>query len=151
MRLALFQPDIPQNTGTILRMATCFDLPVDIIEPCGFAFSDRRLKRAGLDYLQRAQICRYPSWQDFRKTISTRARLVLLTTKSDIGYTQVEYLDGDVLLVGSETAGVPPEIHEQADVRVRIPTARDCRSLNVAVACAIVAGEALRQTGRFCA
>jgi len=151
MRLALFQPDIPQNTGTILRMATCFDLHVDIIEPCGFALSDRRMKRAGLDYMNRARICRHATWQDFRASFSAGVRLVLLTTKGDMSYTETHYKDGDVLLVGSETAGVPPDVHEQADVRVRIPTAPDCRSLNVAVACAIVAAEALRQTGRFSA
>jgi len=151
MDLALFQPDIPQNTGTLLRTAACLHVGVDIIEPCGFVFSDRHLKRAGMDYLNLAQVVRHASWQAFQslRQGDEGRRLVLLTTKGAVSYTDFGFEPTDVLLLGSESSGVPDEVHGAVDARVTIPMARDARSLNIAVAAAMVLGEALRQTGAF--
>lgn len=150
MRLALFQPDIPQNTGTLLRFAACMGLPVDIIEPCGFLIDDRRLRRAGMDYLDGADLTRHDSWARFLESVNAAgARLVLLTTKASMAYTDHRFDTGDILLVGRESAGVPPEVHEAADARLLIPMVEGVRSLNVAVAAAMVTGEALRQTGQL--
>jgi len=151
MDLALFQPDIPQNTGTLLRTAACLHVGVDIIEPCGFVFSDRHLKRAGMDYLKLAQVMRHASWQAFRtlRQGGEGRRLVLLTTKGAVPYTDYRFEPTDVLLLGSESSGVPDEVHAVVDARVTIPMAPDARSLNIAVAAAMVLGEALRQTGAF--
>ncbi|MCW8914896.1 MAG: tRNA (cytidine(34)-2'-O)-methyltransferase [Magnetovibrio sp.] len=148
MNLALFQPDIPQNTGTLLRMCACLDVDADIIEPCGFVFSDKHLKRSGMDYLDMARINRHVSWSAFRqqKQDVDGGRLVLLTTKSDLSYTDFRFQPGDTLLLGSESTGAPDEVHVAVDARVTIPMAGDARSLNIAVAAAMVLGEALRQT-----
>ena len=146
MRLALYQPDIPQNTGTILRLAACLDLAVDLIEPCGFVLDDRRLRRAGMDYLDRVRLTRHSSWAAFLAARQAGARVVLLTTRAQTPYTAFSFAARDVLLLGSEGAGVPEEVHAAADARVRVPQAAGTRSLNVAVAAAMVAGEALRQT-----
>lgn len=148
MRLALYQPDIPQNTGTILRLAGCLGLGVDIIEPCGFLLDDRRLRRSGMDYLAAVDMVRHRSWHEFR-TARGGHRLVLLTTCGNLSHLDFAYRPDDVLLLGRESAGAPPEVHAAAAAEVRIPMARGNRSLNVAVAAAIVAGEALRQTGLF--
>lgn len=147
MRLALFQPDIPQNTGTMLRLAACLGLAVDIIEPCGFVLSDKRLRRSGMDYLDGVDMTRHISWEHFLER--PRGRIVLLTTKAVTPYTEFSFLADDCLLVGRESAGVPPEVHEQADSQVLVPMTPGFRSLNVAVCAAMVAGEALRQTGGF--
>ena len=148
MRLALYQPDIPQNTGAILRLAACFGLPVDVIEPCGFAFDDRRMRRAGMDYLDHVELHRHRSWEAYRVArAGTAGRLVLLTTKSAIPHTDCRFEASDSLLLGRESAGVPDEVHAAADVRIRIPMRAGLRSLNVAMAAAIVAGEAMRQLG----
>ncbi len=146
MRLALYEPDIPQNTGAVLRLAACFGVAVDLIEPLGFVLDDRRLKRAGMDYLARAAIVRHGSWQRF---LAARAggRLVLLTTAASLPYHRFAFRADDTLLLGRESAGAPPELHEAADARVRIPMTRGARSLNVALAAAIALTEALRQTG----
>ena len=146
MRLVLYQPDIPQNAGTILRMAACLGVAVDIIEPAGFLFSDRHFRRAGLDYAQRATVRRHAYWEAF---VARRdgSRLLLLTTRADIVYTEFAFRTDDALLLGRESAGVPDEVHAAADARLRIPMADGARSLNVAVAAAMVLGEALRQTG----
>jgi tRNA (cytidine/uridine-2'-O-)-methyltransferase len=146
MRLVLYQPDIPQNAGTILRMAACLGVAVGIIEPAGFLFSDRHFRRAGLDYAQRAMVRRYPSWADFAARRDA-SRLLLLTTRTDRVYTEFAFRPDDALLLGRESAGVPDEVHAAADARLRIPMAAGARSLNVAVAAAMVLGEALRQTG----
>jgi tRNA (cytidine/uridine-2'-O-)-methyltransferase len=152
MRLALFEPDIPQNTGTLIRLGACLGLPVDIIEPTGFPWSDRALKRAGLDYWDQADITRHTNWASFldtrRATLSTglRSRIVLLTTKSDLRYTDFTFAPGDTLLLGRESAGAPQEVHDAADARITIPMRTGLRSVNVAVAAAMVAGEAMRQT-----
>lgn len=149
MRIALFEPDIPQNTGAILRTARCLGVAVDLIEPCGFIFSDRRLRRAGLDYLDTASLTRHPSWSVFRERVRPPARLVLLTTGGEHAYTAFRYRADDILLVGRESQGVPDPVRADADARVRIPLADGCRSLNVAVASAIVLAEALRQLDRW--
>lgn len=150
MRLALYQPDIPQNAGTILRMAACFGVACEIIGPAGFDLSDRALRRAGLDYLDKVTLIRHLSFEAFE--LSRRAsghRLVVLTTSAAEAHTAFRYRSGDVLLLGRESAGVPHNVHEAADARLRIPMQTGLRSLNVAVAAAIVLGEALRQTGGF--
>lgn len=152
MRLALYQPDIPQNTGTILRTAACLGVAVDIIAPAGFDLSDRALKRAGLDYLSHVAITRHASWAAFeaaRKATVPPPRLVLLTSRGAAPLTETVFLKDDILLLGRESAGVPEAVHEAADLRVRIPLRPGLRSLNIAVAAAIVLGEALRQTDGF--
>ena len=144
IEIALYQPDIPPNTGTILRMGACFGLKVHIIEPAGFHWSDSAYRRAGLDYLERAVVVRHRSWTSFRTEADGR-RLVLLTTKAALPYTAFEFRPGDIILMGRETLGVPAEVHAEASARLVIPMAPGNRSLNVALACAIVTGEALRQ------
>lgn len=147
MRLALYQPDIPQNAGTIIRLCACLAVPLDVIEPAGFLFTARELRRAALDYAPLAEVVRHVSWDAF---IAARpGRLVLLTTRADTSYLDFRYATGDVLLFGRESAGVPEDVHARADARLRIPLAPDARSLNVAVAAGMVLGEALRQTGGF--
>ncbi len=150
MRIALYEPDIPQNTGTILRLCACLGLEAHIIEPAGFPVTDRAFRRAGMDYLDRVAITRHGSFQafeDWRR--AERLRLVLLTTAAEAAYLDHTFRDDQVLLVGRESAGVPEAVHAAADVRLRIPIAEGLRSLNVAMAVALVAGEALRQTGGF--
>ncbi len=152
MRLALYQPDIPQNTGTILRMAACLGVPVDVIGPAGFDFSHRSLKRAGLDYLEHVEIVRHESFATFeaqRRAQAPAPRLVLLTTHAEETHVSFSFRPDDVLLLGRESAGVPDSVHQQADARVRIPIRAGLRSLNIAVAAAMVLGEALRQTDGF--
>jgi tRNA (cytidine/uridine-2'-O-)-methyltransferase len=150
MRLAVYQPDIPQNTGTILRLAACLAIPVDVIGPTGFDMTDRTLKRAGMDYLEYADITRHVDFAAF--DVARRAagrRLVLLTTKAETAHVAFAFQTGDTLMLGRESAGVPESVHVVADARVRIPLAPGLRSLNIAVAGALVLGEALRQTGGF--
>lgn len=154
MRIALFEPDIAQNTGTILRLAACWGIAVDVIEPCGFLFGDARMRRAGMDYLASAEVVRHHSWTAFaeaRAAVGAIAagRLVLLTTRAQIPFHAAAYTPDDVLLVGRESAGVPDAVHDLADLRVRIPMRPGLRSLNVAVAAAIVLTEALRQTRAY--
>ena len=150
MRLALYQPDIPQNTGTILRLAACLGTPVEIIGPTGFDMTDRTLRRAGLDYLAYVKIIRRESFAAFDGARRARAsRLVLLTTQAPLPYCDFVFRDGDTLLFGRESAGVPAPVHALADARLRIPMVEGRRSLNVAVAAAMVLGEALRQSGGF--
>lgn len=147
MRLALFEPDIPQNTGTLLRLAACFDLPVDIIEPCGFIFNDQKMRRAGMDYLDIVDYTRHDSWEKFYA--AHQGRIVLLTTKGAQTHTSFSFHADDILLLGRESAGVPDYVHNAADARLRIPMRAETRSINVAISGAIVLGEALRQTGGF--
>ncbi len=145
MRLALYQPDIPQNAGTILRLAACMGVGADVIEPCGFIWDDKRLRRAGMDYLDLVDLVRHRSWQQFQAD-RRPGRLVLLTTQAAIRYTDASFCPTDTLLLGRESAGVPLDVHQSADLRVRIPLVHGMRSLNVALAAALVLGEALRQT-----
>ncbi len=142
MRLVLFLPDIPQNCGALLRLGACMGVPVDIVEPCGFVFGDARMRRAGMDYLDQVQLTRHASWHAFRQ--SHRGRLVLLTSKGDIGYTDFAFAPDDAIILGRESAGVPEHVHAQADARLRIPMKSGLRSINVAQAGAMVLGEALR-------
>lgn len=150
MQLALYEPDIPQNTGTILRLAACLAVPVHLIEPTGFDASDRALRRAGLDYLEHAAIHRHASFAAFDSRRREQSlRLVLATTSGETPYTDFRFSSADVLLLGRESAGVPEALHAAADARVAIPMRAGLRSLNVAVAAAMLLGEALRQTDGF--
>jgi tRNA (cytidine/uridine-2'-O-)-methyltransferase len=149
-RLAIYQPDIPQNTGTMLRLAACLGVPVEIIEPAAFDVSDRNLRRSGMDYLQHVTITRHISWRAFETwRQETTGRLVLATTKGAIPYADFAYQPDDIVLVGRESAGVPEEVHAAADARILIPMQPGMRSLNVAVTAAMILGEALRQTRSF--
>jgi tRNA (cytidine/uridine-2'-O-)-methyltransferase len=148
MRLALYQPDIPQNTGTILRLCGCLGIEAHIVEPAGFPSTDRAFRRAGMDYLEAVAITRHASWPDFQAWRQALAcRLVLFTTKATKSYLDFSFAPDDVLLFGRESAGVPDAVHAAADERLLIPMRPGMRSLNVAVAAALAAGEALRQTG----
>ena len=148
VRIALYQPDIAGNTGTILRMAACLGLAVDLIEPAGFDISDRALKRAGMDYLEMATLTRHVDFQRFEEQRRAEGRrLVLLSTRAELPYTQFAFTEGEILLFGRESAGVPEAVHDGADARLLIPMRGGGRSLNVALAAAMVVGEALRQLG----
>ena len=150
LRIALFEPDIPQNTGAILRLAACFRIGVDIIEPCGFVFSERKLRRAGMDYLDKVEIGFHRSWNDFLKTrVLGDARILLFTTKSSQTYTSYSFKQGDTLLFGRESAGVPEYVRQSVTSSITIPMAKGMRSLNVAQAASMVLGEALRQMDVF--
>jgi len=151
MRVALYEPDIPQNAGTIMRMAACLGVAVDLIEPCGFLLGDRQFRRAGMDYLDTLELERHASWDAFigirRK--SAESRLVLLTTRAEIPYAAFRFRPGDVLMAGRESSGVPQSVHGSVDARLVVPMMPGSRSLNVAVALSMVLGEALRQTDGF--
>lgn len=150
MKLILYQPDIPQNAGTLLRLSACLGVAVEVIEPCGFVWDDRRLRRAGMDYLAGVELTRHRSWEAYSELRHAKSeRLVLLTTRGDRNYTDFAFAPGDALLLGRESAGVPQDVHAAADARLRIPLRQGQRSLNVAVAGAMVLGEALRQTNLF--
>jgi tRNA (cytidine/uridine-2'-O-)-methyltransferase len=150
MRIALFRPDIAGNVGTILRMSACFGVPCDIIHPCGFPFSERGLRRAGMDYLDQADIAQHNDWSEFEAVTSARqSRIILLSSKASTALPSMIFQPSDVILMGSESAGVPAEIHERADARVHIPMREGFRSLNVAVAAGIALSEALRQTNQY--
>ena len=147
MQIALFQPDIPQNTGTILRLCACLNVEAHIIEPAGFPVSDRHFRRAGMDYLDRVTIMRHDSWSKFERWRSDGGyRLILFTTKASLSYLDYRYGEADILLFGRESAGVPDEVAAAADARLVIPVRSGMRSLNVAVTAAMALGEALRQT-----
>jgi tRNA (cytidine/uridine-2'-O-)-methyltransferase len=149
MQIALFQPDIPQNAGTILRLCACMDVPAHIIEPAGFAVSDRLFRRAGMDYLDQVNWTRHDSWtkfQGWRK--ETGNRLLLFTTRGATPYLDFRYHPSDILLFGRETAGVPQAVADASDAQLVIPIRKGLRSLNVAIAAAMALGEALRQTGQ---
>jgi tRNA (cytidine/uridine-2'-O-)-methyltransferase len=147
MRIALFEPDIPQNTGTILRLAACLGVEAHIIEPAGFPTSDRAFRRAGMDYLDQVSITRHASFPAFESwRASAGARLILFTTRADASYLDHVFRRGDVLLFGRESAGVPDQVYGAADARLVIPMRDGLRSLNVAMAAAMAVGEALRQT-----
>ena len=148
IRIALYQPDIPQNTGTILRLAACLGVEAHLIEPAGFPTSDRAFRRAGMDYLDQVALTRHPSWEafdDWRRAAGLR--LVLFTTRAATSYLDHAYAAADILAFGRESAGVPDEVHAAAEVRLKVPMRGDMRSLNVAMTCAMAVGEALRQRG----
>lgn len=148
MRLALFEPDIPQNVGALVRLGACLGVPLDVIEPCGFAFDLRRLRRVALDYVDHAEIARHSSWTTYRAARGD-GRLVLLTTAAATRYCDFAFRPDDTLMVGRESVGAPETVHEAADARLRVPLRPGLRSLNVASAAAMVLGEALRQTRGF--
>ena len=148
MRVALYQPDIAGNVGAVLRTTACLSVPCDIIEPCGFAFSERALKRAGMDYAAKAEIRRHADWASFLNTLGS-ARLVLMSTKAAIPLVQFAFRPDDVILMGSESSGAPAHVHDRADARVYIPMAAGFRSLNISVSAGIALAEALRQTHQF--
>ena len=148
MRLALYQPDIPQNAGAMIRLAACLGVEIDLIEPLGFILDDTRLKRAHMDYIQHIRIQRHASWPAFLRDRAP-GRLVLLTTRAERRHIDCAYSADDILMLGRESTGVPAEVHEAAELRVRIPLRPGLRSLNVTLAAAMVLGEALRQTGGF--
>ncbi len=147
MRLALYQPDIPQNTGTLMRLCACLGVGMDIIEPCGFPLSDKSLKRAGMDYIDSLDLTRHASWDAFRA--QKPGRLVLMSTKAAVPFLDFRFESTDILLAGRESAGVPDAVRDACEAAVTIPMAAGMRSLNVAVAATLVLGEALRQVGRF--
>ena len=150
MRIALYEPDIPQNTGTILRLAACLGIEAHLIEPAGFPTSDRAFRRAGMDYLDRVALIRHVSWAAFDAWRRAQGlRLVLFTTRAATSYLDHAFAARDILLFGRESAGVPAHVHAAAEVRLRIPMQAGLRSLNVAMTCAMALGEALRQTGGF--
>jgi tRNA (cytidine/uridine-2'-O-)-methyltransferase len=149
LRLALYEPDIPQNTGALLRLAACLGVGVDLIEPLGFLMDDRRLRRAALDYAALAEMRRHTSWPAFLAGRAAESRLVLLTTSGSAALHDFAFAAGDAILLGRESAGVPEEVHQAVDARVVIPLRAGARSLNVALAGAIALYEALRQTGHF--
>ena len=148
LRLVLYQPDIPQNAGALMRLAACLGVSVDIVEPCGFVLDDRRLRRAAMDYLDLLEWRRWPSWDTYCQA-GHAGRLVLLTTHGDTAFTQFRFNADDRLVVGRESAGVPDAVHQAADARLVVPMRPRARSLNVALSAAIVLGEALRQLGAF--
>lgn len=153
MRLALYQPDIPQNTGTLLRLGACLDLAVDIIEPCGFIFNEKAMRRAGMDYLEFSNYRRHDSWQNFLEFRSQHpeeyGRIVLLTTHAEFPFTEFKFQKNDIILMGRESAGVPEAVHKTADARLLIPMNPTARSINMAVSAAMAVSEALRQTDGF--
>jgi tRNA (cytidine/uridine-2'-O-)-methyltransferase len=147
MRLVLFEPDIPQNCGALLRLGACLGIAVDIIEPCGFHLDEKRMRRAGMDYLDRASVKRHTSWDAYLRW--RQGRLILLTTRADAPYTTFAFRPDDNLMVGRESAGVPDDVRRAADIRLAIPMCDGMRSINVAQAAAMAVGEALRQTDGF--
>lgn len=150
MRLALYQPDIPQNTGTLMRLCACLDVPLDIIGPTGFDMSDKALRRAGMDYLDHLKLTKHLSYDAFLDTDQRhQSRLILTTTRTEQRYTDFTFQPEDILLLGRESSGVPPEVVSTVDAAVTIPMAAELRSLNIAVAGAMILGEALRQTEGF--
>jgi len=144
MKIALYQPDVAGNVGTIIRLAACMGMDVDIIEPCGFPFSLDKIKRSGMDYIEHVKIVRYDSFEDFKKQ-NVASRILLLTTKGNQKYTEFKFQKNDILMVGRESAGVPDNIHKSVDARLVIPMKNQMRSLNVAVSLSMVVGEALHQ------
>lgn len=150
MRIALYEPDIPQNTGTILRLAACLGVEAHIVEPAGFPSSDRAFRRAGMDYLDRVSLARHASWSAFDAwRRQERLRLILFTTTAAVSYLNHAYGPDDILLFGRESSGVPEAVHRAADARLLIPMRRELRSINVAVVAAMAVGEAMRQTNGF--
>jgi tRNA (cytidine/uridine-2'-O-)-methyltransferase len=152
MRLSLYQPDIAQNVGSLIRLAACFGIPLDIIEPCGFPFDMKRIKQSSLDYIDHVELTRHSSWEaflEYKSKLFPTARLVLLTTKGSDYHHCTTFNQDDILLCGRESAGVPEDVHTLVNMRVKIPIRAETRSLNVAQAATIVLSEALKQTKGF--
>ncbi|MEM7618748.1 MAG: tRNA (cytidine(34)-2'-O)-methyltransferase [Pseudomonadota bacterium] len=146
IEVALYQPDIPQNLGAAIRLCACLNMKLHIIEPCGFPFSDRKIRQSGMDYIDLVQLERHKSWDAFCEATQSQ-RHILMTTKSSEAYTQFEFEKNDILIAGRESAGVPDNVHESVDHRVLIPMHGQARSLNVINSVSMISGEALRQTG----
>ena len=146
IHLALFQPEIPQNTGAAMRLTACMSIPLDIIEPTTFLWDEAKIRRSAMDYIDHVDLRRHASWSAFRKTYADR-RVILLTTKSDRSYLDFTFQAGDILMAGQESAGAPPEVHAAVEARLTIPMPGGVRSMNVVNACSMVIGEVLRQTG----
>jgi tRNA (cytidine/uridine-2'-O-)-methyltransferase len=149
MRLALFQPDIPQNLGAAIRLAACLGVALDVIEPCGFPLGDAAIRRVAMDYAVRADVTRHAGWSEFQARRSLSGRLVLFTTQAAEPFHDFAFRPDDILLFGRESAGVPAEVHDAADARLVIPLAPEARSLNVVTAATLALGEALRQIKAF--
>lgn len=149
MRLALFQPDIPQNLGAAIRLGACLGVPIDVIEPCGFPLSDAAIRRAAMDYAALAEVRRHSSWRDFQANSAASGRLILFTTRAATPLHDFAFAPNDVLLFGRESAGAPDEVHDAADAKLLIPLAPGARSLNVVTAATLALGEALRQINAF--
>jgi tRNA (cytidine/uridine-2'-O-)-methyltransferase len=147
MNIALFEPDIPQNTGSFIRLTACLGIVLHIIEPCGFLLDDKLLKRVAMDYNEQAIIHRHSSWEKFISSLPQDSRIILLTTKAKTAYTDFQYTKNDILLLGRESSGVPDKVVDYSQAQVKIPMYKNARSLNVALAAAMVLGESLRQTG----
>jgi tRNA (cytidine/uridine-2'-O-)-methyltransferase len=145
MKIALYQPDIPQNVGAMIRLCACMGVGLDIIEPCGFPWNERKIRQAGMDYVEQLAYERHTSWERFRER-HAQSRIILMTTKGNLPYTDFTFKDTDILLAGRESAGVPQDIHDGADERIIIPMQEGLRSLNIVNASAMILGEALRQT-----
>jgi tRNA (cytidine/uridine-2'-O-)-methyltransferase len=148
LHIALYEPDIPQNTGTVLRMAACLGVPVEVIEPCGFVWGGKHMRRSAMDYIDHVDVTRHLNWAAFQDSLPGQRR-VLLTTKTDQDYTKFEFEAGDILILGRESAGVPESVHDSVDARLTIPLKPPLRSFNLAAAAAMVTGEALRQLDGF--
>lgn len=148
MELALFQPDIPQNTGTLMRLCACMEIPLNIIEPCGFIISDKNLKRAGMDYMEHLELICHSNWENF-KIASKNKRLILMTTKTKNSFLDFNFEPDDILIAGRESAGAPDYVHEESFAEVTIPMSLETRSLNIAIASSMILSEALRQTNGF--
>jgi len=148
MELALFQPDIPQNTGTLMRLCACMNIPLNIIEPCGFILSDKNLKRAGMDYMDHLELRKHSSWESFI-TATQGKRLILMTTKTSNSFIDFKFEPNDILIAGRESAGAPEYVHQQCSAEVTIPMSPETRSLNIAIASAMILSEGLRQTQGF--
>jgi len=147
LRIALYQPDIPQNVGAAIRLSACLGLGLDIIEPCGFPFNDRKIRQAAMDYMTLVNYARHSSWDSFRQERGA-SRVILMTTKASVPYTEFSFQHGDILLAGRESSGVPDDVHASVDGRVVIPMYGEARSLNIINATSMIVGEALRQIGR---
>ena len=148
IKIALYQPDIPQNVGAMLRLTACLGIELHIIEPCGFPWNDKKIKQSAMDYMTLVKYQRHSSWEAFCEAHQGR-RIILMTTKASVPYTQFEFQDDDVLLAGRESSGVPENVHNHASGRVLIPMHGEARSLNIVNATSMITGEALRQTGKI--
>ncbi len=147
MNIALFEPDIPQNTGSLIRLTACLGAVLHIIEPCGFLLDDKQLKRVAMDYNEQAIINRHSSWEKFISSLPENTRIILLSTKAKTSYTDFQYTKNDILLLGRESSGVPAKVVDNSQAQVKIPMYKNARSLNVALAAAMVLGESFRQIG----
>ena len=146
MKIALYQPDIPQNLGAMMRLCACMGASLDIIEPCGFLWNERKIRQSAMDYYDKITITRHNSWDDFMAEYNGKRRIILMSTKATVPYTDLSFEPSDILLAGSESSGVPENVHESADKRIFIPMKHDMRSLNRVNATSMILGEAIRQT-----